>query len=521
MVTLAITKLNLLQSNSNKKCISNVAVKTLLLLLLNGCTVLGPDYKPLKDSELMPPEATFTEQNQEVSIDDDKISLNNQNTRVEWWKSAFQDEQINQLIETALKQNLNLRSAGLKVLQSQQQLAIATSNQYPQQQSINGGVSRQRSEGYVYNNFNTGFNLSWEIDFWGRFQRQIETAQAQLDSSVASYDGVVISLISQVVENYILIRTYQRRIAVAKHSILLQEENYRIALAKLDAGDTSELDVDQAASLLNNTKANVPALQVSLQQFKNALALLLGKSPQEFNYLLSEKKTIPLTTPYVALGMPQDIIRRRPDIRAAERSLAAQSAQIGYAESDLYPHLSIGGAIGNSADEMGNLFNNSSKTWSLFGMFEWDVFNYGRLQSNIRLQDALFQQLLVDYKNTVLSAQVDVENSIVSYLKSHEQVAFYESSAAAAKRAVDVATYQYQNGAVNFNTVINTLVSYAQQEDLLASSQGNIATSLVDVYLALGGGWEIREGRDPVNLLPVQIKQEMKARTSHWDDILQ
>jgi NodT family efflux transporter outer membrane factor (OMF) lipoprotein len=294
----------------------------------------------------------------------------------------------------------------------------------------------------------------------------------------------------------------------------------RIAQAKFDSGAVSELDVDQAESLLNNTKATISTLEVSLQQFKNALAILLGNPPQEFNGLLTEKGAIPAAPINVALGMPQDLIRRRPDVRAAERQLAAQSAQIGFAVTELYPHLTIGGGIGTSALESGDLFESDSETWSLFGMFEWNIFNYGRLQSNVRLQDALFQQLLVDYRNTVLQAQGETENAIVAYLKSHEQFKSYSLAAAASQRAVDVATIQYQEGAIDFNTLISTLNANQQQQDLLTATQGSVATSLVQIYKALGGGWEIREDRDPVDLLPATMKDEMRKRTDAWDGVL-
>jgi len=223
----------------------------------------------------------------------------------------------------------------------------------------------------------------------------------------------------------------------------------------------------------------------------------------------------------VALGMPQDLVRRRPDVRAAERQLAAQSAQIGFAVTELYPHLTIGGGIGTSAMESGDLFESSSETWSLFGAFEWNIFNYGRLQSNVRLQDARFQQLLVDYNNTVLQAQGETENAIVAYLKSHEQFKSYALAAAASQRAVDVATIQYQEGAIDFNTLITTLNANQQQQDLLKATQGSVATNLVQVYKALGGGWEIREDRDPVDLLPASMKDEMKERTNAWNGVLE
>lgn len=495
--------------------LSKIAIVISVALTLSACTALGPDYETPKIDEKLVSSTEFGEQ-----ITTKNNLLNNEAINADWWKSVFDNAEINRLVDKALQQNLSLRSAGLRVLQSQQQLAIATANQYPQQQSISGGSSRQKEQGQIFNNYNIGFNLSWEIDFWGRFERQIESAQATFEASVADYDSVMISLISQVVDNYILIRTYQNRISVAKHSIKLQEANFNIALAKFNSGESSELDVDQAQSLLNNTKANVPSLEIALQTYKNALALLLGERPQSYNYLLDEVQSIPASSASIALGMPQDILRRRPDIKAAERLLAAQSAQIGYAETELYPHLSIGGAIGSSAEKSGNLFNSDTQTWDVFGAFNWNIFNYGRLKSNVRLQDALFQELLVDYKNTVLQAQIDVENAIVSYLKSHEQVNFYQESADAAKRAVELSSFQYQNGLVDFNTVINTLVSYTEQQDLLVSTQGSVATNLVQVYLALGGGWEVRNNIDPVNLLPQATIDEMQGRTDYWNGVL-
>jgi NodT family efflux transporter outer membrane factor (OMF) lipoprotein len=390
-----------------------------------------------------------------------------------------------------------------------------------QQQQATGSASKQREEGSTFEDYGLGLNLSWEVDFWGRFRRQVESASAELDASIADYDGALVSLVSQVAQNYLLIRTTQARLKVARHNIKLQEESLRVSKAKFDAGEVSELDADQAETLLNNTLATVPSLETSLQQLKNSLAILLGKPPHDLNYLLGEQRPIPTTPAEIALGMPQDLIRQRPDIRAAERQLAAQSEQIGVAVTELYPAFSIGGSIGTNAMDTGDLFNNDSKTWNLFGAFEWNILNYGRLKSNVRFQDALFQQLLVDYQDTILQAQGDVENSIVAYLKSHEQLASYKLAADASKRSVDVSTAQYQNGLVDFNTVISTLNADAQQQDLLASTQGSVATNLVQVYRALGGGWEIRDNRDPVELLPTDMKDEMRERTKAWQGVLE
>ena len=481
----------------------------ILSLLLSGCINLGPDYQTPAaevETEWLDSEATYLA---DSSIDDPK-----------WWATAFHDSDLDRLIEIALEQNLTLRSAGLRVLQSQQQLAIAIGNQFPQQQQATGSASRQQESVFIFENYKLGLNLSWEADFWGRFRRQVESASAELDASVADYDGALVSMVSQIAQNYILIRTYQERIKVARKNILLQDESLHIARAKFNAGEVSELDVDQAETLLNNTKATVSSLEISLQQFKNALAVLLGKPPHDMNYLFTAERGIPTAPPAVALGMPQDLVRRRPDIRIAERQLAAQSAQIGFAETDLYPHFSIGGTVGTSASNTGNLFENDTKTWSLFGLFEWNLFNYGRLRSNIRLQDALFQQLLVDYRNTVLQAQGEVENAIVAYLKSYEQLNSYSLAAAASTRSVNIATIQYQEGSVDFNTLISILSANVQQQDLLSATQGSVATNLVQVYKALGGGWEIRNNRDPVELLPAAMKEEMRERTGDWEGVL-
>ena len=481
----------------------------LLLLVLSGCAALGPDYTRPE----APVETDWTESASSLITSESPVEP-------QWWKTAFQESELDKLIEIALQQNLSLRSAGLRVLQSQQQLAIAIGNQFPQQQQAAGSASKQKSNDITFNNYALGLNLGWEVDFWGRFRRQVESATAALDASVVNYDSVIVSLVSQVAQTYILIRTFQDRLEVTRKNIKYQEESLRVTRAKFDAGQVSQLDADQAESLLNNTKASVSALEISLQQLKNSLAVLLGKQPQEFNYLIGERGRIPSPPSNIALGMPQDIIRQRPDIRSAERQMAAQSAQIGYAVTELYPHFSIGGAIGTSSENRNDLFKEKSEKYNLSGMFEWNIFNYGRLRSNVRLQDAIFQQLLVDYLDTVLQAQGEVENAIVAYLKSHEQLESYRLAAEASQRAVNVATIQYQEGATDFNTLVNTLGANVQQQDLLSATQGTVATNLVQVYKALGGGWEIRDNRDPVELLPEEMKEEMIQRTRAWDGVL-
>ena len=491
--------------------VRRVALSALLVLVASGCTMLGPDYR-------MPSAPVQTDWLEYQ----DPLVENTPPVSPEWWKTAFNDPILDQLVETALAQNLSLRSAGLRVLQARQQLAIAIGNQYPQQQQINGQAEIEGNDDTSFEVYDLGFNLSWEADVWGRFKRQIESASAALEASVASYDGVMVSLIADVAQNYLLVRSTQQRLAVAKENLKLQQESVRVTTAKWDAGEVSALDLDQAQTLLYNTKASLATFELSLQQFKNTIAILLGQPPHDMSALLGEMQPIPRAAPDIAIGMPQDLIRRRPDIRVAERQLAAQSARIGFAIADLYPHFGLGGTVSTSVStaedqEFSDLFSADGFGYGLLGYFQWDIFNYGRLKNNIRLQDAKFQQLLEDYRETVLQAQGEVENAIVAYVKTHQQLQSYKSAADAAQRAADISTAQYQNGLVDFNTVIGTLQALANQQDTLAATQGSVATSLVGVYKSLGGGWEIRQRSSFINLIPLEIREEMLERTKYWD----
>ncbi|WP_309384737.1 efflux transporter outer membrane subunit [Cerasicoccus frondis] len=482
------------------------------LLALGGCMV-GPDYK----QPSAPIEPVW---NDEVPAEADIIEPVVPPT-IKWWSAAYHDPILDDLVEQALDNNYQLESAALRVLQAQQRLAIAIGNEFPQFQQVSGGVSRQKSQGTTFNNFNVGFNVGWELDLWGQFRRLVQSAQANVDASIAAYDGVLISVASQVAQNYLLVRIFQQRLIVTRRNLEYQAESLRIARVKADIGAVTELDVDQAEAIYYNTEALISGYEVSLQQLKNNIAILLGKPPGAFDYLLEEPAAVPLPPIEVGLGMPQDLIRRRPDIRVAERSMAAQSELIGVAFSELLPSITIGGGLGTAATDFNKLFANSNQTWQLYGLFEWNVLNYGRLMSNVRLQDATFQQLVSDYRQTVLNAQAEVENALVAYLKAHQQLQSYTLSSAASQRAVDLSQIQYEQGSIPFNTVISTLQSNLAQQDLLVTSQGSVATNLVQLYLALGGGWEIREGVDPVEYLPESTVEAMQERTGIWERLVE
>ncbi len=493
------------------------------MLLSTACTTVGPDYKkPSADVE-----------NQWLDMGDPKIT-DRPVMDPKWW-SVFNDPVLDQLIATAREQNLTLRSAGLRILEGRAQLGIALGSKYPQFQQFSGDASRVKLSKNSTDNiplledafslYNLDFSLSWEIDFWGRFKRLIESAAAQLDASIANYDTVMVALVAEVARTYALIRTFEDRLRIARENVTTQKKSLRIATVRFRAGDVSELDVAQAQSLLNNTQSAIPVLEITLQQLKNALAVLLGLTPGEFGDRLGAPGPIPTAPRQVALGMPQDLIRRRPDIRRAERTLAAQSAQIGVAVSDLYPSFALGGLIGLGTTSIGgknpgDLFDSDSLTGNAFFGFKWDVFNYGRLKNNVRLQDARFQQLLVNYQNTVLKAQGEVENAIIAYLRTHDQVRFLGDAATAAQRSVDLATIQYREGAIDYNRVLTTLNALLLQQDALAAASGSIATNLIATYKALGGGWEIRGDTPLEDLIPEATKVDMRERTKYWNKAL-
>ncbi len=491
-----------------------LCLAALLAATTSGCMMLGPDYRT--------PSAPLQEEWLEAG---NPLLDTTASVTPDWWQGAFHDPVLDRLVTDALSQNLTLRSAGLRVLQARQQLMIAIGNQYPQQQQVTGqgGVDGFLSNSRRDDFYDLGFNLTWEADVWGRFRRQIESASAALDASVAAYDGVMVSLIADVARTYLLIRTTQQRLAVAQENLLLQKESVRITTAKFEAGDVSALDVDQAQTLLYSTQASVAAQELTLRQLTNSLAILLGKPPFDMGSQLGGLQPIPAVRPEIALGMPQDLIRRRPDLRLAERQLAAQSAQIGFAVTELYPHLGLGGSIGSSVpstrgQDFSDLFNSDNIGYSAFGFFEWNIFNYGRLRNNVRLQDASFQQLLEDYRQAVLQAQGEVENAIIAFLKTRQQLEAFQQAEAAARRAYDISSEQYQDGLVDFNTVLNTLRTLFAQQEQLVVTQGTVATNLVDVYRSLGGGWEVRQDKTPLELIPENTREEMLERTDYWDD---
>ena len=503
--------------------LQGLILSVVAVAFLSGCTMVGPDYiKP-----------TAQEHKEWLEKEDPKIKTEDIDY-AKWW-TVFNDPVMNTLVETAYNQNLNLQIAGLRVIQARAQLAIAIGDQYPQQQfgrfDYSYTAASENSAGSAfadlnYNSLDIAFDAAWELDIWGKFRRNVQSSVGNLEASVAGYDDFLVTLTAEVARIYVLIRTNEERLAIARENEKIQKRSLEIAEARFKGGAVTELDVTQARSLLTNTQSTNPQFKQAIRQLKNALATLLGKLPGEIDAMLEGPGVIPKVPEGVAVGIPAELLRRRPDIRLAERELAAQSALIGVAKADLYPHLQLFGSLGffttdsdttKAGDGLGGLFNGNSFSFLGGTGVRWDVLNYGRIKNRVRVQDAQFEGLLVNYENTVLEAAREAEDGIVSLLRTQEQEKFLVESVVASKRSVDLSLIQYREGFTDYQRVLDTQRFLTNQQDIQTTVSGNVSLSLVAIYKALGGGWQYRIGK---GFVAEKYKEQMRQRTN-WGKLLE
>jgi NodT family efflux transporter outer membrane factor (OMF) lipoprotein len=491
----------------------------LLFLVMAGCVKVGPDFSP--------PAATVSPNWLEAG--DQRVKTGAAEYR-HWWR-AFNDATLDRLIEKAYRENLSLRIAGVRVLEARAQLGIAIGGWYPQTQQAFGSVEKIRyserspqavfSQNLHYFQSEVGLTAAWELDFWGKFRRAIEAADASLEATVADYDSTLVGLTGDVASYYIQIRTLEKRLHIARQSVATQQETLKIAAARFRHGTTTQRDVEQAKTILANTEATIPALEIQWRQTQNALCILLGLPPSNLPDLLDRAGEIPAPPPQVAMGIPADLLRRRPDIRAAESRAAAQCANIGVAKADLFPAFSLTGTFSFVSSDvhpfnLADILQWRSRNASAGPSFQWNILNYGRLTNQVRAQDARFQQLLLTYQSAVLKAQQEVEDALTAFLQSQSRAGFLAESVDAARRSFDLAVLQYQGGTTDFTTVLTAQQALLSEQDSLASTLGDISRGLVGIYRALGGGWQLREGQD---FVPEAVKAEMAQRTN-WGRLL-
>jgi NodT family efflux transporter outer membrane factor (OMF) lipoprotein len=483
--------------------------------LLAGCVTVGPDFET--------PDAVVAEDWHQpraggLASDGD--------VEVAWWR-LFGDPVLDELIVTAQRQNNTLQIAALRVLEARAQLGVATGLRYPQSQIASGnltwiGPPDDAPISVTGAQASLGAAVAWELDFWGRFRRGIESADAAFLASVAAYDQAMVLLVASVADVYTRLRTTEEQLRIARDNVAIQQRSYEITRVRFQEGADSELDVQQAKTLLLSTRATIPALEASLAQLGNALSALLGRPPGAVEGLLARGNGLPAVPDRLSVAVPAELLRRRPDVREAELLATAQNALVGLAESDLYPRFSLNGAIGVSAGgigdpDFGDMFDAEAITTTAGASFVWPFLNYGRIRNNVRVQDARLQQSLVNYVETVLQAAREVEDAMAAFIGSRREQEILAASVAAAKRSNELSTLRYAEGFSDYERVLNAQQALFAQQQRYVSNQGEMIRSVIALYRALGGGWETREGLPEID---PDTLERMRERTN-WGRLIE
>jgi len=491
------------------------ALEAGLLAILAACAPVGPEF--VKPEVELPSEWS----------DQAKSALEfSPVEQPQWWR-VFDDPVLDGLIEMAWQKNNTLEIAGLRVLEARAQLGIAQGNQYPQSQLAAGDatyVSPADNLGGSSNfwQYGIGASASWEIDFWGRFRRGIESADAAYMASIAARDQALILLTAQVVNTYTLIRINEEQLRYAQESLGIQQRSYDITGVLYRNGYDSELDMQQAHTLLLSTQATIPGFETALVQARNALNTLLGEPPGTIDDVLGDGLGIPKLPEVIEVGIPADLLRRRPDLRQAELNALAQNARVGLAEADLYPSFSLTGSIGLVAggsvnSDFGDLFSSDALTFSIGPSFVWPFLNYGRIRNNVRVQDARLQQALVNYREVALQAAREAEDAMASLNGTQIQTEILTRTVQSARRSNELSVLRYREGFSDYQRVLDSQQSLFAQQQRLITERGKSVNSLVSLYKSLGGGWENQAG---LPLISAQSLDQMEQRTN-WGDLLE
>ncbi len=478
----------------------NLAAGAALLWLAGGCAV-GPDYKPPQVST----PAAWQEGGQR-GVDTQTADM------AKWWQ-AFNDSLLDSLVERAVQSNLDLRLAEARIRESRALIDVTAAGLWPAL-NVAGSYSRNRSSRNAFgsfgsagaggsggagspggfslenNFFKTGFDANWEIDIFGGTRRQVEAARATLEASIEDRRSVLVTLLGDLAKNYIDLRGFQRRLAVAQANLRAQQDTLNLTRIRFDAGLASDFDVAQAEGQAKATEAQIPTLQTALKQTAYGIDILLGAQPGTTWDELARDAPIPALPPQANVGLPVDLLRRRPDIRSAERQLAAATAQVGAATADLYPKFSLTGNIGLQSISASDWFTGRSRFWSIGPTITWPVFDAGRIRATIEVRNAQQEQALRLYEKSVLTAFQDVENALVNYGNEQTRYRSLLDAVAANRRALQMANDLYVQGLVPFLNVLDAERTLYNSESDLAVSEASLASNLVALYKALGGGWE-------------------------------
>ncbi|MFH1672712.1 MAG: efflux transporter outer membrane subunit [Pseudomonadota bacterium] len=455
----------------------------LAVLAFAGCAV-GPDYVP---ADVSMPEAWHTELREYWNG-----GQSDPQTLASWW-TRLNDPILSSLVERAVAGNLDLKEARSRVREARARRGGSRGGLFPTIDASGSLTRRRGSESTGSGNetdlYSTGLDAGWELDLFGGVRRSVEAADADLQASSEGLRNVLVSLLAEVALNYVEVRTYQARLAVAEANLDAQQETYRLNWSRYQAGLIDDLAVQQARYNLENTRSQIPTFRTGLEGAKNRLAVLLGERPGAVHAELEKPSPIPVAPVQIAVGVPADILRRRPDVRQAERDLAAQTARVGVATADLYPKFSLLGSIGLEALSLDNLFLAGSRTYRFGPHISWPIFDAGTIRSNIEAQSALQEQALIRYEFAILTALEEVENALVVYAEEQCRRESLSEATQAATQAAELAMNQYQAGLIGFNDVLDAQRSLFSFQEKLAESDGAVTSNLVRLYKALGGGW--------------------------------
>ena len=468
------------------------------LALMLGCSV-GPNFKPPA------PDVPSTWNAQEVVTPElSSRTVAEPITLVDWWRS-FKDPTLNSLVHLAVETNPDIRQAEARIRQARAARGVAVAGFFPE---INSQAFFERSHGSsatvgaggtpvvtstvaFRDLFQVGLDASWELDVFGGTRRTVEAASADLQAAVEDRRDVLVTLLGDVGNNYLNLRGYQQQLAIAQKNLEAQKKTAQITHKRFEAGFVSRLDVANADAQVNTTAAQIPLLESSIRAAIYSLEVLLGQHPGFMEKTLARVYPIPSPPPQIPVGLPSDLVRRRPDIRRAEAALHAATARIGVATADLFPRFFLTGSAGLSASDLSLISKTqNSKYWSFSPSVTWPVFAAGRIRWNIDLQDAKQQESFFSYQKTVLNALKEVEIALVAYAKEQEHWKFLAQAVENNRRAVDLSMRLYLAGRTDFLNVLTAQRALFLTEEGLAQSNRTLVTNLIALYKALGGGWE-------------------------------
>lgn len=456
----------------------------IMMLIITGCAAVGPDY-------VRPDMAVSKDWRASPPLDLDKVQADPDRLAA-WWQ-VFNDPLLTDLMEQAVAGNRDLKKAKARLREVRARRGIAETGLLPTVDASARGtrtrVERNTGDDTTSSHYSAGFDAAWELDIFGGVRRSIEAADADIDAAGEELNNVLVSLLAEAALSYVNVRTYQARLTAAQAGLNAQEETGLIVKWRHEAGLDDDLALQQSVYSLESSRAQIPNLRSGLEEAKNRLAILLGEEPGALHQLLEECKPIPVAPVETAVGTPADILRQRPDVRKAERALAAQTARIGVAQADYYPRITLSGSIGLEALSLKNISDTGSLSLGFGPRLAWRIFDAGAVRRNVEVQSALHEQALIAYESAVYSALEEVENSLVSYAEEHKRRKSLILATEAAKTALQLAELKYQSGLADFNHVLDAQRSLFSFQDQLAQSDGAVTADLVRLYKVLGGGW--------------------------------